>query len=255
MVTNRTKKAILISSILLSLLLILTLLLIIFYYLSYLTSTPGSILIFLLLFWLLLRQTVQILVFPGACKFWLRSIESSFCIEMSTQLLFKVRDLRHYVESLKSQEFMNLESDIIGMIESIFDISSRIAAKKPWSRSQKLFYSLLADLKTDLLASNVVVDSSASMNLWEWLIAKRKKPSTSVVFEDYPEFTSVQKVIQDCEALEERLRMAAGPVGWVDKLRRWAQDDFMGSADYMREDLHSRFKCEHFCVGGKTDWY
>jgi hypothetical protein len=175
---------------------------------------------------------------------------------MSIQLLFKVQDLRHYIVSIKTQEFVNIDSDIVGMVDSIISTLGKISTKKKLSKSQKQFLLLLSSLKDSLTVTNLVIDSAVSVNFWDWLLQKHKRRTPqSIVFEDYPELSSVEKVVKLCESLEERLRIAAGRVSCKDKITRFFFEDFLGNTDFMREDLMSRFKCESFLVGGKTDWY
>lgn len=251
MLLSRTKKIALIIS---ASFIMLIALFIVFYYLSYLTTSFGSFLIFLFLFWFLLRNAVHYLVFPGSSWFWLRAIEFGFCKDLCSKLLSKICDLRIYLESIKTQEFSKFDYDIVSLLNRVIEISHKTQASSKWTPNQEQFYSLLTKLKSDLIQTNIVINSTNSKTMWDWL--SKKKPSANIVYEDYPDCSQAKTLIEDCMQIESRLKETLTPPSIIKKTKKYLTENILGNIDYLREDLKQRFNCEQFWVGDKkkSDW-
>lgn len=228
-------------------LLILTILL--FYYLSYIITSLGSIALFIFMLWLLLRLAVKILVFPGSCWFWKRSIEASFCVEMTNQIYYKVRDLRMYLQSIQNQERFSLQANSSALIESLSDRLKTVKGYTKISKFQEALLSRLEDMKKLLQETMIIVNSTHSRSLWDWLQEKLSRPEPSdIVYEDYPDCHQAKKLINLCSDLEEILLKSCGPAKLTQKIKRWLFDDTVGNIHYLREDLLKRFNCEQIWI-------
>lgn len=258
MVSLREVKMMAIGSLILVVLLLLTLAILLFYYLSYLITGPGSILISLVCLWLLLRLAVRILVFPGSCWFWKRSIEASFCVEMSNQVYYKVRDLRLYLQSIQNQERFSYQTNSSVLIDSLLDRLKSMNDSKKFSKSQENLYKRLIEIKTSLQETIVIVNSADSFTVWDWVQEKANKPEPQdIVFEDYPDCLQVKKAIKYCTDLENGLFKSCGAAKFSQKIKRWLFDDTIGTIHYLREDMVRRFNCEQVwvtCGKFKIDW-
>lgn len=251
MLSSRTKKTALIIS---ASFIMLFILFIVFYYLSYLTTSFGSFFIFVLLFWFLLRNAVHYLVFPGSSWFWLRAIEYGFCKDLCSKLLSKIGDLRAYLESIKTQEFIKFEYDIVSLLNRVIEISHSTRGSSKWTQNQEQFYSLLTKLKSDLTQTSIIINSATNKTMWDWL--SKKKPSVNIVYEDYPDCLQAKTLIEDCIQIESRLKETLSPPSLLKRTKKYLTEDILGNIDYLREDLKQRFNCEQFWVGDKkkTDW-
>ena len=249
MVNSKRIKLIAISSIICVLILLLSLSFLTFYLLSYVLTTIGSILLFLLSIWLLLRLAVQILVFPGSCWFWKRSIEANFCYELSNNVYYKIRDLKQYLKAVQNQERFSLQSNSAYLIESIIDRLRSVSAECKLSDLQSKFMQRLEVLKQVLQETMVIIDSTSSKSMWDWLQERVTRPDpTDIVYEDYPDCHQAKRLISLCCELEEGLLQSCGATSNMKRLKRWVFDDTIGSIDYMREDLKRRYKCEQIWV-------
>ena len=258
MVSTRRIKVVAIGAGLCLLLSLLSLVLLFFYYLSFICHWYGSVLLFFVMFWLLLRLAVKILVFPGSCWFWKRSIEASFCVEMTNQVYYKVRDLRQYLQSIQNQERFALQSNSPVLIESLTDRLKGVRNNNKLSKLQEDLLRNLEDMKKLMQETMVIVDSQHSRSIWDWIQerANRGEPS-DIVYEDYPDCLQAKKLIKLCTELEEGLLKSCGTAKFTQKLKRWLVDDTLGSIHYLREDLLKRFQCEQLWIQSDTskiDW-
>ena len=228
------------------------------YYLSYLLTGPGAMLLFLVSLWLLLRLTVKILVFPGSCWLWRRSIESSFCVEMSNQVYYKMRDLRLYLESIQNQEHFSYQTNSSALIDSLTERLTSVKEYAKLSKLQEALYRKLEEMKNSLQETTVIVNSAESYSMWDWLKEhlNLSEPG-NIVYEDYPDCVQAKKIIHLCADLEESLYKSCGNAKIMQMVRRWAFDDTLGSIHYLRGDLLRRFNCEQVwvqCDKTKIDW-
>lgn len=221
----------------------------VFYILSYMLTSFGSLALFVFSIWLFLRLVAKILVFPGSCWFWKRSIEANFCHELSNNVFYKVRDLRQYLLAIKNQDRFNLQSNSSVLIESVIERFQSIAGYSKLSRFQSRFVDQLEELRKTLQDTMVIIDSSCSKSLWEWLQERvsRSDPS-DIVYEDYPDCHQAKRLIKICEELESGLLKSCGTTTTRKRLSRWLFDDTIGNIHYMREDLIRRYSCEQIWV-------
>ena len=258
MVSLRKVKIAAISLLVCVVLTLLSLSMIFLYYLSYIITSPGSVLLFLISLWLLLRLAVKILVFPGSCWFWKRSIEASFCVEMSNQVYYKVRDLRLYLQSIQSQDHFSYQTNSSALIDSLTERLTSVKECAKLSKAQEALYRRLEEMKNLLQETIVIINSADSFNMWEWLQTHANLPEpNNIVYEDYPDCVQAKKVIRLCTELEESLYKSCGNAKIMQKVRRWAFDDTLGSIHYLRGDLLKRFNCEQIwvqCDKSKIDW-
>jgi hypothetical protein len=237
---------------------IISLLILSFYMISYIATTPGAIILFFIFIWLLLRLAIKILVFPGSCWFWKRSIEASFCVEISNQIYYKVRDLRLYLQAIQNQEKFSYQTNTPGLIESLLDKMKSIKNYTKLSKFQEILYKRLEDIKKSMLETVVIINSADSHNLWDWVQIKLEAPEPNViVYEDYPDCQQSKKLIKQCADLEESLYKSCGAAKLPQQIKRWLFDDTLGNIHYLREDLLKRFNCEQIWIegdAGKIDW-
>ena len=247
---NTKRVKVLAISLVVSILLILALIIFsIFYLLSYLLTTIGSILLLIFSFWLLLRLAAKILVFPGSCWFWKRSIEASFCYELSNNVFYKIRDLRQYLQAIQNQERFNLQSNSSVLIESLIERIQSIASYSKLSNLQTTFVNRLENLKGILQETMVIIDSRSSKNMWEWLQERvERSDPNDIVYEDYPDCNQAKRLIKLCNELEQGLLDSCGTATSRKKIYRWLFDDSIGSISYMREDIIRRYNCEQIWV-------
>ena len=258
MASQRRVKIATISLIACAVLSILTLFVLFFYYLSYIVTGLGSIILFILLLWSILRLAVKILVFPGSCWFWKRSIEASLCIEMSNQIYYKIRDLRLYLQSIQNQERFSYQTNSPALIDSLLERINSLKEFTKTSKFQERFFINLDDMRKYMKETVVIVNSANSRNIWDWLQERLSYPDPDdVVFEDYPDCLQAKKLIKLCSELEESLYKSCGTVKNMQKVTRWLFDDTLGSIHYLRADLLKRFNCEQIWVTSnkiKIDW-
>ena len=249
MVNSKRVKVIAISLLVCLLLSFLFISLLIFYLLSYILTTFGSILLLLLSIWLLLRQAVQILVFPGACWFWKRSIEANFCYELSNNTYYKIRDLKQYLKAIQNQERFALQSNSALLIDSILARFNSVSTESKLSDLQIKLMKKLELLKKVLQDTMVIIDSSSSKCMWDWLQERVSRGDPSdIVYEDYPDCNQAKRLISLCCELEEGLLQSCGATSTWKRVKRWLFDDTIGNLHYMREDLKIKYKCEQIWV-------
>ncbi|OMJ79688.1 hypothetical protein SteCoe_20256 [Stentor coeruleus] len=199
--------------------------------------------------WLLLRLAVKILVFPGSYWLWKRSIEASFCVEMTNQIYYKIRDLRIYLQSIQSQEIFSLQTNLPSLIESLSDRINTVKGYIKISKFQEGFFYRLEDIKKHLKETMIIINSTDNKNLWDWLQEINSCPELSnIVYEDYPDCYQAKKLISLCCELEEILLKSCGPAKITQKIKRWLFDDTIGNIHYLREDLLKRFNCEQIWI-------
>ena len=258
MVSAARTKLILSSLIACLILAFLASILLFFYYLSSITTNLGSIILFFLFLWYLLRLVVKILVFPGSCWFWKRSIEASFCVQMSNQIFYKIRDFRLYLQSIQNQERFSYKICIPSIINSLTERFDYIKENAKISKFQETLYLNLEDMRKSMKETIVIINSTNSYNLWDWFQERINlcEPN-DIVFEDYPDCLQAKKLIKLCSDMEDSLLKSCGPAKFLQKFTRWLLDDTLGSIDYLRADLLKRFNCEQIWVNGiktKIDW-
>jgi hypothetical protein len=259
MVSPRSLKLLALFLLLLILLLLFSLFFFLFYCLSYIFHWYGSLFLFLLFLYLLLRFAVSLLVFPGSCWFWQRSIEANLCVEMTHQVFYKLRELRLYLQAIQNQERAALNSNTPVLVDSLAERLAAVGRQQRLSSSQQGLLSRLEALKSLLQETLVVVDSQHSRSLWDYLLQRVSHgEARDVVYEDYPDCSQAKKIVSLCEAMENSLLQSCGTVKFTKKVRRWLTDNTLGSIHYLREDLLKRFPCEQVWVqseGVKVDWY
>ena len=256
-ISKKAKLIVIVTGICLAILLIL-LTILFFYLLSYIISTPGSVILFIVFLWLTLRLAVKILVFPGSCWFWKRSIEAAFCIELSNQIYYKIRDLRNYLQAIQNQERVNYQSNCPMILESILERYGSFMSYRKLNKRQLRLFDYIGSIKKLLQETTVIIDSNYSKNMWEWLQERLYSPEPSdIVYEDYPDCHFAKKLISTCIETEKSLLKSCGSAKKAEKISRWLFDDTLGNIHYLREDLLMRFKAEQIwinCDKIKLDW-
>ncbi|CAG9319000.1 unnamed protein product [Blepharisma stoltei] len=238
------------------------------YYLPTIITLPCSILLIVVLFKILLSYAAQYIIFPGSSWFWQRSIESSYCKELTHQLYLKVKTLRTYLENLfpeiarenldnsNFQQTTNIPY-ICTLFESVIDNLQTLEPNKI-SKKQKRLLNLLLSLKRGLEETNIIINSHEELNLWKWMnIKSERNEPESIVLEDYPQNDQISSVMKIIAETESALYESFGDLSFLKRARRWWFDDTLGSKDYMRADLLKRFNAEQLWItsldGAKID--
>ena len=223
------------------------------------TTLPGAILLFILLFWILLRKIVEISIFPGSNWIWKRGIEANYCKELSIQIEDRIKSLREYLENLmqfniEMQEtyIQNGKAIIISIIENYEGFNIKL------SRKQAKICNMLKNLQENLEKTCIVINETDQFSLWDWLeIRLDCSTISSIKIPQNQSNSPINTSINICKALENTLRDCFTQKNCLKSLYRWLFDDTFGTIDYMKVDLIKRFNCEEISLkNGKIniDW-
>ena len=208
------------------------------YALSYLITSLGAVIFLFTLIWVLVALVIDLLVFPGSYKCWLRMIEHSFSTELSSQTASKISNLSTFLLSLSdpssgstfpSSSLRYLQK----LISSLLANFAKMDQEAGLSPVQQDFLVLLEDLKQKLCGTRVEIFSTP-ISLWE--ILEEPELCTASV-----EAHVLVESIDACTAVWKRLQEAAQR-----SLLRGGY--ILGDLQYMRADLLRRFHCEQFWV-------
>ena len=206
-------------------------------------SSLGTCATCLFLVWLV-KTAIRIVIYPGSCWFWRRSMEASFCKELSKRLKSKVHELRDLLEEINTQPtyVSPLGYFSKAVISNLVENFEKIDQKKALTPYQTQLYYLLKELVFVLSRVEVQL-TNGKMNLWDWLGCE--DPSCHIDFEKNP---NVKEAICICVRIEETLGLSCGKTNFFNKVRRWIFDTTLGNLEYMRADLLQRFNCEQVWV-------
>ena len=142
-------------------------------FISDLITIPGTVILVILLFILLLNTFTRLLIFPGAFLIWRRSLESHFCKEMSAQLLQKIYDIRVTLQILlgQLQEELPVDSLVYSKRLMIALIDNFLTLKEDYrlTESQSTLMQHLVNLQLSLQESKIIIADSEPLSLWDWL--------------------------------------------------------------------------------------
>lgn len=235
-------------------LLVMCLIIGVLYSLSDYTTIPGSILIFILLLWLVIRKIVQVSIFPGSCFFWRRVIENNYLKELSSHISTKLKNLKEYLESIKSSDLQKQElhnRNYKNFIDTF--INNYLTIDKKMSRYQKSFFMLICKLKTILEDIDIFVNGTDKFSLYIWLDERLDYGQIDEIcinnHESNEKFDLAMRVLDE---IEYRLQECFKPKCCLGRAFRWLFDDTIACIEYMRVDLKKRFTCEEInFVNGK----
>ena len=223
-------------------------------------TAPGSLLTFLVLLWLTILAVVQVLVFPGSFRFWRRSLESHFCREMTEQLYHRTRDMQVALEILLDRSSEKDKSDFLPkamestshfkrMLASITYSFKTLETDGTLTTDQTVLLGKLTTLQNALEEASIMMSQSENCSLWDWLETNEEETDwLNVVFEDFPTNAAATRALELCADLQTHLYQSCGPVPAFRRLKRWLYDTTLGSIDYMRVELLSRFNAEQVWV-------
>jgi alpha/beta superfamily hydrolase len=210
--------------------------------LSYYLSFYIALLLLLLIIWCILRFLINLLVFPGSYKFWLKLIESHYSKELSDQASQKLGNFSKYLISLKgSNESQTFSESSIRLyqklISSLINNFSYLEVEGQITSDQKAFLLKLTGLKTLLLTTKVDLIDDFQLNIWEFI----ENPESGATVKD---LDLLEACIKTTEELVQFIQMKAN--------RSFVRGGFLfGTLEYMRADLFKRFTCEQFWVEGE----
>ena len=218
-----------------------------------LSSQVGNFLaagIYLGVFWVVLRVVVHTVMFPGSSWFMKRSIEVGFCKEMTAQVLYKLRDLKLYLEGV------SLRKDVTGSEASCYynlsqlkfvlqTIETNLESLSSLSFYQKRLLEALTGLHHSLELI-VLKYGSTSYNFWEWL--EEVSQATEPYSIELDRFQDLGPSIECCSCLEMVLHESCGKKKLLGSFKRFLFDNSVGSISYMRTDLFKRFDCEELLI-------
>jgi hypothetical protein len=209
------------------------------YLISYIITTPGSVLLFFVIFHLGLKFIINLITFPGS--FWVikKSIEKNFSRLMTSQLSFRLGELVEFLNenssTPQSRNYINISS-IIQSISKIIENLQMLEAHSLIKPKQQELLKILLSLYSNLDQIKLKY-SDATCSLLEWC---KELPCSIDQVCVYPE--NLQSSIDVCR--ETNILIHGSNV--------------FGYLDYMRSDLINKFKCEQTWIEmndrTKLDW-
>ena len=213
---------------------------IIFYLLSYIITPIGSIICFILLCYLSLKQILRIIIFPGTAWHWRRAIEKSYATLITTQLRYRINELKAFLQlsstNPQSRNYCNLPS-IIEYINNTISVLKSIQEQSNINIYQENLLSILLDLNKHL--ENIefkYLDQTISLLLW---------------CKDLPCNIEKITVISESPQIPQEL------LNRLDLLLK-KSDSLFKSLEYMRTDLMNNIRSEQIWLEMddhvKIDW-
>ena len=257
---NKKKLGVILGILLCFLVSLGTLVFFVFRFIAKLITVPGSIILFVYCFVVLIRMIIRYSVFPGSSWLWKRSIEFHFCKEMSTQLLQRVQDIRLSLEVLldsvsdeEKEDFLPRACDSViyakRMVQTIIETFYIQKEEGTLTTYQESLLELLLGLTRALENTKVHQDSPEAVPLWEWFETVQSEADwVDLVFEDFPENSSAMLSLEVCVQIEERVLQSCGEVDIRTKVARWMRDTTLGTIDQMRLELEYRFNAEQVWI-------
>lgn len=219
---------------------ILSIIFSIFYFLSYLITLLGSILTFIMLFYIILKFILQVATFPGSFWYWRRTLEKNYSKIISYQLTLRTKELytflQNQISSNNSANYCNLPV-IVDTIQKTIDNMKSLKKDYKVSEYQEKLTSMLENLM-EYLASIKVKYNEKKISLLDWC-------------KDIP------CSLESLEFDQETLILPTGIYKELEGLLANGVKVF-GCLDYMRVDLMSKIKCEQIWLdvdsSTKLDW-
>ena len=221
-------------------LLLLSLVFTIFYLLSYLLTSTGSFLLFILLLYLATKVIIKVTTFPGSILFWRMSIERYYAAMTVHQLKHRIADLKSFLKfsqaSSQSKNFLNLPS-IIDKFQKVSQSLQMLQSQSLITRKQSQFLQVFSSL-IKYLSNLMVTFSDTTMPLIDWC---REQPCG----------------IESISLTAESLSLNSDCLGAVEACLA-SPGEVFGTLDFMRADLMSKVTCEQVWLEMndhvKIDW-
>jgi hypothetical protein len=119
-------------------------------------------------------------------------------------------------------------------------------------------YKLLLELRDNLKLTKIIVNDAEEFTLFDWLDIRTECTNvTKLVLDSYSKRSAIYKSLSSSFSLESLLRSCFENKNCLSSFYRWCFNDSLGSLDYMRIDLFTRFKCEQVTIKSKNhslDW-
>lgn len=228
------------------------------YFLSHYISLPFIVLSSILFLYFLIRKAIFIAIYPGSNWFWKRSLEVSYCKDLSIQIFEKNSNLQSFLQLLLQQSNLVLNFDLINfsaLMDSIIEVFSLMEKN---SYHQKKLFKAFLELKENLKNTKLIINDSEEFNVFDWLqIRNTCSDVKKIVLEDYSNRSAAFSSLCCSKSLEIILRSCFESQNCISSLYRWLFNDSLGSINFMRIDLYTRYKSEPIRINLKKhsiDW-
>jgi hypothetical protein len=217
--------------------LLLSLVFLVFYSLSHILTSIGSFLLFLALFFISLRLSLQLLLFPGSFTCWTKSHIQSYSKISVFTLRHQANEFCSIIENMKTNVKSHLCFNLLTSLDTLISTFKTIQRLDFRSSSQTKLQTILESLIKDLEKITLIY-SNKTFNLIEWY---EKMPCS----------------IEKCKFNKETLSISENFL-LLDKLLK-ENSEIFASLDYMRADLMTNFNASSFQVETSDkvsiDWY
>lgn len=228
------------------------------YFLSHYISLPFLLLSSMLFLYFLIRKAIYISIYPGSNWFWRRSLEVSYCKDLSFQVFEKNSNLQSFLQLLLQQSTQVTSFDLSNfsaLMDSIIEVFTLMPKK---SYHQKKLFNSLLELKENLNCTKLIINDNEEFNAYDWLkITKNCSNVNKIVLDDCSKRSAAFRSLHSSKSLELVLRSCFESKNWVSSAYRWLFNDSLGSINFMRIDLYTRYSSEPLRITANNhsiDW-
>ena len=199
--------------------------------------------------WVVLRKTIEIMIFPGSNWCFRRSVEMIYFHEMASQVYEKLQSFKDFLDSIKKNDPNSQEKFLYNwktMLETLIENYQLLSNP---SKKQKKIFGLLISLKIELEHTIIQTDTGLTLNLWNWIDYRLDHANLICWYKDYmTEESSLKRSVEYCITLKEIFYDCIQKKNFCFSGIRWLWNDSIGTIEYLRADLWKRFKCQEFNI-------
>lgn len=228
--------------------------------LSDLLTLPGAVLLFLLAVTMLIRLAIRVLLFPGSCWLWRRTLEIHFLHEFAKHGYNRVRDLEDILATMINNPTTRQKRDCAELtihsnfqlettrvkqaLQTYISVFSRMSSEGTINAPQTQVLDNFKDLKNCLESIQLTLPKKSICSLWEWLDYSDEIKYEGEFLKENSNFEFVHKARSILEELRSIFAEACNTKGISKKLKRFFKCKLLGTSDHMRADLLERYKAE-----------